>query len=97
MHFESVWSFTKFDENNSKRDVELEFKMKTAVIFDCIKKHQARKFHQLTINKNPASLCYSPRSPLTNIDEQDISIENFNWTLTHFKIFFDYVYIVLIF
>jgi hypothetical protein len=53
MHFESVCSFTKFVGNNSKQDVELEFKIETTVIFYGIKKYQARKFHQLIINKKP--------------------------------------------
>ena len=29
-----------------------------------------------------------PSSALTNMDEQDLSIQNFNWVLTYFKIFF---------
>lgn len=39
MHFLSVCLFTKFDRNNSIHDVELEFKMKTTVIFYCIKNY----------------------------------------------------------
>ena len=39
---ESVCSFTELDANNSEQDVGLEFKMRTDVIFDCIKKCQAR-------------------------------------------------------
>jgi hypothetical protein len=51
---ESVCSLTTFDANNSEHDVGLEFKMRTNVIFDCIKKCQAQKFHQLVTNKKPA-------------------------------------------
>lgn len=37
MHFGSICSFTQLDGNNSEHDVELEFKMRTPVIFDYIK------------------------------------------------------------
>jgi len=53
---ESVCSFTKLDENNSEQDVELEFKMRTDVIFDCIKNCQARKSHQLVSNKKAVQI-----------------------------------------
>jgi len=53
---ESVCSFTKLDENNSEHDVGLEFKMRTDVIFDCIKNCQARKFHQLVSNKKAVQI-----------------------------------------
>jgi hypothetical protein len=82
---ESVCSFTKLDENNSEQVVWLEFKMRTDVIFDCIKNCQARKFHQLVTHKK---LLKFPSSALTNMDEQDLSIQNLNWVLTHFKILF---------
>jgi hypothetical protein len=36
--------------------VGLEFKMRTDVIFDCIKKCQALKFHQLVTNKKAVKI-----------------------------------------
>ena len=78
---ESVCSFTKLDENNSEQDVGLEFKMRTDVIFDFIKNCQALKFHQLVTNKK---LLKFPSSTLTDMDEQDLSIQNLNSVLTYF-------------
>ena len=53
---ESVCSLTILDANNSEHVVGLEFKMRTDVIFDCIKRCQARKFHQLVTNKKAVKI-----------------------------------------